>query len=97
MIDHEKIARQIAEWERDPASLAEWARRTAMKMALALEQIVDQASGPRAAQDIAMAADRLTRLLSAMAAGGLLQGRREIKLLPGPDALPDGDSKPPDS
>lgn len=65
------IADVVKRWEKEPELVAKWARRMAMTTALVMEKVIAKASGRRAAQDISVAADRLAKMIDAMAKSGV--------------------------
>lgn len=67
------IEKKLKAWKEDPTLITEWARDASMRAALVLEHIILNARGRRAPQDVSVAVDRLTNMLSAMAAVGLIK------------------------
>ena len=68
------MERRAEEWTRNPEAMKEWAETQSRIIPQVLVKVIEKSGGRRAAQDISVAVDRLTKLFHVMALAGMFGG-----------------------
>lgn len=69
------------EWTRNPEAMKQWAETQSRIIPQVLVKVIEKSGGRRAAQDISVAVDRLTKLFHVMAMAGMFGGATSHKQL----------------